>query len=97
MATMGNAMNQWCHVFHKMSKNKTSQLKQNWTCANYDIYLATCVICHEQYVGQWSSHRSNWNKPNCEIDKNNKDKVALSWCFPEFHNVNKPLMRFSAA
>jgi len=29
-------------------------------------------------------------RPNCEIDENNKDKVALSRHFSEFHgNVNK--------
>jgi len=36
-------------------------------------------------------HRNNWNSPNCEIDENNKDKVALSRHFSEFRgNVNKP-------
>jgi len=56
----------------------------------------SCVICHEQYVGQtknkfstrWSSHRSNWNRPNYETDENSK---ALSRHFSESHgNVNKP-------
>ena len=50
-----------------MSETKSFSLNQNLTCANYGIYAATCVICHEQYVGQtirkfltrWSSHRSN--------------------------------------
>ena len=64
-----------------MGKNKTFPLNQKLTCANHGIYVATCVICHEQYVEQtknkfstrWSSHRSNWNRPNCEIDENNKD------------------------
>ena len=62
-------------------------------------YLCSCVTCHEQYVRQtknkfsprWSSHRSNWNRPDCEIDENNKDKVALSRHFSEFHsNADKP-------
>jgi len=43
------------------------------TYANHGIYVATCFICHEQYVGQtknkfstrWTSHRSNWNRSNC--------------------------------
>jgi len=61
--------------------------------------LATCVVCHEKYFGQtknkfstrWSSHCSNWNRPNCEIDENNKDKVALLRHFSEFHSdVNRP-------
>jgi len=38
-----------------MTKNKTFPLKQNLTCANYSIYVATCVICHWQYVGQTSN------------------------------------------
>jgi len=50
-----------------MSKTKTFPLNQNLTCPNYGIYVATCVLCHEQYVGQtknkyskrWSAHRSN--------------------------------------
>jgi len=86
-------------VSQKMSKNKTFPLNQELTCANHGIYVATCVICQEQYVGQTknkfstrrSSHRSNWNRPNCEIDENNKDKVALLRHFSEFHGgVNRP-------
>ena len=82
-----------------MCKNETFLLNQKLTCANHGIYVATCVICHEQYVGQtknkfsmrWSSHRSNWNRPNCEIDENNKDKAALLRQFSEFHgDINKP-------
>ena len=97
VVTMESTTNQWCHVFHK-GKNETFPLNQKLTCANHGIHVATCVICHEQYFGQtknkfstrWSSHRSNWNRPNCDIDENNKD-VALLRYFPEFHgNVNKP-------
>ena len=82
-----------------MGTNKTFPLNQKLTCANYGIYVATCVICHEQYVGQtknkfsmrWSSHRSNWNRPNCEFDENKKDKVALLRHFSESHgDVSKP-------
>jgi len=82
-----------------MCKNKTSPLNQKLTCANHGIYEATCAICHEQYIGQsknkfstrWSSHRSNWNRPNCEINESNKDNVALLLHFPESHgDVNKP-------
>jgi len=87
------------YVSQIMSKNKTFPLNQKLTCANHGIYVATCVMCHEQYVGQtknkfstrWSSHRSNWNRPNWEIDENNKDRVALSQHFSDSHgNVNKP-------
>ena len=82
-----------------MSKTETFPLNQKLICVNYGIYVATCVICHEQYAGQtknkfskrWSSHRSNWNRPNCEIDENYKDKVALLRHYSLFHgNVNKP-------
>ena len=82
-----------------MGKNKTFPLNQTLTCTNHGIYVTTCVICHEQYVGQtknkfsmrWSSHRGNWNRPNCEFDENNKDKVALLRHFSESHgDVSKP-------
>jgi len=82
-----------------LGKNKTFPLNQKLTCANHGIYVATCVICHEQYAGQtknkfsmrWSSHRSNWNRPNCEFDENNKDKVALLRHFSEPHgDKSKP-------
>jgi len=82
-----------------LGKNKTFPPNQKLTCANHGIYVATCVICHEQYVGQtknkfsvrWSCYRSNWNWPNCEFDKNKKDKVALLWHFSEPHgDVSKP-------
>jgi len=55
-----------------MTKNRTFLPNQNLTCANYSIYVATCVICQRQYVGhmvnkfskRWSSHRGTWNKPD---------------------------------
>jgi len=79
-----------------MSKAKTFPLNQNLTCTNYGIDVATCVICNKKYVGQttnkfskrWSSHRSNWNRPDC---KNDKDEVALSRHYLVFHGiVNEP-------
>jgi len=33
------------------SKTKTFPLNQNLTCANYGIYIATCLLCDEKYVG----------------------------------------------
>ena len=53
-----------------LTKTKTFKLNQSLTCADFGIFVATFVICHEQYVGQtsnkfskrWSAHRSNWNK-----------------------------------
>jgi len=42
---------------------------------------------------RWSSHRGNWNRPNCEFDENNKDKVAVLRHFAESHgDVSKPLI-----
>jgi len=34
-----------------VDKNKTFLLKQNLTFANFGIYVASCMIRHEQYVG----------------------------------------------
>jgi len=47
---------------------KTKTVNQSLTCSDFGIYVATFMICHEQYVGQtsnkfskrWSAHRSNW-------------------------------------
>ena len=55
------------NVSQLLTKTKTFKLNQTLTCADFGIYVATCVICHEQYVGQtsnkfskrWSAHRSN--------------------------------------
>ena len=74
-----------------MSKTKTFPLNQKLTWADYGIYVATCVICHEQYVAQtknkfskrWSAHRSNWNRPNCKNDK--IEEVGLSRRYALFH------------
>ena len=38
-----------------LTKTKTFKLNQSLTCADFGIYVATCVICHEQYVGQTSN------------------------------------------
>jgi len=65
-----------------MGKNKTFPLNQKLTCANHGFYVATCVICDEQYVGQtknkfsmrWSSHRSNRTDPIVNLMKITKIK-----------------------
>jgi len=62
------------YVSQFMTKNIAFPLNQSLTCANYGIYVATCVIYHEQYVNQtsnkiamrWPAHRSNWNKQDCK-------------------------------
>jgi len=46
------------------------KLTQRLSYANYGIYVATCLLCKEQYVGQtknkfsvrWTAHRNNWDK-----------------------------------
>ena len=71
------------NVSQLLTTNKTFKLNQTLTCADFGIYVATCVICHEQYVGQtsnkfskrWSAHRSNWNKQDCKTDSD-KDQMA---------------------
>jgi len=79
--------------FTNNRKDKHFAVNQNATCAKYYIYLATCVICHEQYDGQTTNtfstrcsfHRSNWNKPDCENDNDQ------SWQYSASHGiVNKP-------
>ena len=83
------------NVSQFLTKTKTFKLNQSLPCADFGIYVATCVICHEQYVGQtsnkfskrWSVHRSNWKKQDCKTDS---DK-ALSWHYSENHGTtNKP-------
>ena len=62
-------------VSQTVGKNKTFPLNQKLTRANHGIYVVTCVICHEQYVGQtknkfstrWSSHCSNWNREQTQL------------------------------
>ena len=88
------------NVSQLLTKTKTFKLNQSLTCADFGIYVATCVICHEQYVGQtsnkfskrWSAHRNNchWNKQDCKTDSD-KDQTALSRHFSENHStINKP-------
>ena len=43
------------NVSQLLTKNKTFKLNQSLTCADFGTYVATCVICHEQYVGQTSN------------------------------------------
>ena len=86
------------NVSQLLTKTKTFRLIQSLTCADFGIYVATCVICHEQYVSQtsnkfskrWSAHRSKWNKQYCKTDRD-KDQMALSRHYSENHGtINKP-------
>jgi len=49
-----------------MSKTKAFPFNQNLKCVKHGICVATCVICHEQYVGQtknkFSEFHGNVNK-----------------------------------
>ena len=77
----------------QLAKTKTSDLNQSLTCADFGIYIATCVICHEQYVGQtsntfskiWSAHRSNWNKQDCKTDSDKDQMVAALFREPRHY------------
>ena len=86
------------NVSQLLTKTKTFKLNQSLTCADFGMYVAACVICHEQYVGQtsnkfskrWSAHRSNQNKQDCKTDSD-KDQIALSRHYSENHGtINKP-------
>jgi len=86
------------NVLQIFAKTTPLSLKQHLTRADFGIYVATCVICHEQYVGQTSNkfskrssaHRSNWNKQDCKTDSD-KDQMALSRHYSEIHGTtNKP-------
>jgi len=37
------------NVSHLLTKTKTFKLNQSLTCADFGIYIATCVMCHEQW------------------------------------------------
>nr|CAB3263342.1 uncharacterized protein LOC108950821 [Phallusia mammillata] len=64
--------------------NHSIPLRQQLTCKNYGIYVATCTTCKEQYVGQtknhfstrWNSHRSTWRTGDLTDAKG--DKMALA-------------------
>ena len=86
------------NVSQLLTKTKTFKLNQSLTRADFGIYVATCVICHEQYVGQTSkkfskrcsAHRSNWNKQDCKTD-GDKDQMALSRHYSKNRStINKP-------
>ena len=51
------------NVSQMLTKTTTFKLNQSLTCADFGIYVATCVICHEQYVGQTSNKFSKrWQR-----------------------------------
>ena len=76
------------------SKAKLFPLRQMLTCANYGIYVATCKLCREQYVGQtsnkfskrWNSNRSSWNTVN---SSNDQEQVPLLHHVVHEHKIEK--------
>ena len=60
------------------------KLTQRLSCANYGIYVATCLLCKEQHVGQtknkfsvrWTAHRNNWTPVNTTISIRSVTKIA---------------------
>jgi len=73
-------------------------LNQNLTCAKYGIYVATCVIYHQQYVGQTLFSR---DVQRTEVLGANQitgisDQMALPQHCSVFHDIiNKTLWNVS--
>ena len=73
----------------KSNSGKVFQIKQNLTCKDFGIYVATCKLCTSQYVGQtvrnfssrWSGHRSIWKNCCSDID----DRAALKIHYAKNH------------
>ena len=71
---------------------KIFAIKQTLDCSNYGIYVATCRLCHKQYVGQtinkfskrWCHHRFIWNQFKYD---NIDDKAALLHHYHTFHRL----------
>jgi len=78
------------------SKGKLFPLRQMQTCANYGIYVATCKLYGEQYVGQtsnkfwkrWNYHRSSWKAVNLPDDQ---EQVPLLQHVVHEHDIEKKL------
>ena len=76
------------------SKGKLFPLRQMLTCANYGIYVATCKLCGEQYVGQtsnkfwkrWNSRHSSWNTVSLS---NDQEQVPLLHHVVHEHMIKK--------
>ena len=84
--------------------NKSGELinlRKQLNCSDYGIYLATCKVCKENYVGQtmtsfskiWNTHRNIWNnstnsKFNTEETKF-EDNQALVMHYKKKHGETK--------
>ena len=75
------------------SKRGNFSLRQRLSCTNYGVYVATCCICHEQYVGQpknrfsvrCTAHRNSWKTFDISAKG---DKAALL----KHYNLCHPLI-----
>ena len=88
--------NQYKSMVHQTStitaaNGKIFVLKQTLNCSNYGIHVATCSLCHKQYIGQTTNkfskrwcHRFIWNQFKFD---NIDDKAAL------LQDWNKSLVR----
>nr|CAB3263302.1 uncharacterized protein LOC108950347 [Phallusia mammillata] len=94
-ALCGNFGSHQTMVYHTtVLKTPTGsiQLRQNLTCRNYGIYVATCRKCGKQYVGQtknkfstrWNTHRATWKTFDCSA---NNDRAALLRHYAENHSA----------
>ena len=79
----------------KTPNNKSILLKTSLTCKDWGIYVATCLTCKHQYVGQtstsfssrWNGHRSTWNKGILDCS----DKAALRVHYNKCHQLTDDL------
>ena len=89
--------NDYKHMVHETStitaaNGKIFALKQTLDCSNYGIYVATCRLCHKQYIGQtinkfskrWCHHRFIWNQFKYD---NIDDRAALLHHYHTFHRL----------
>ena len=66
------------NVSQLLTKTKTFKAKPSLTCADFGIYVATCVICHEQYVGQTSNKFSKDGQRIAVIGTNKIVKLTVT-------------------
>ena len=87
------------NCFINTDKNITFLWNQSLACANYGIYVATCVISHQEYIGltinkfsnRRSAHQGTWNKSD---NGDGSDQIGLSRHYSLFHGIiNKHLPR----
>lgn len=81
-------------------KYKGIKLKNSLDCKSKGIYVATCTICSEQYVGQtctsfakrWSSHRASWKKDLLNTTQQNFSKKSDETALLDHYRNEHPEM-----